>query len=59
VEKLLLEQHARERQLQTVNAARRMLSVWHTVHVPLGVALFASVAIHVAATLYFGAGVVR
>ena len=55
VERLLLERHTRERQLQTVNAARRMLSVWHTVHVPLGVALFASVAIHVAATLYFGA----
>ncbi len=59
LERLLLERHTRERQLQTVNAARRMLSVWHTVHVPLGVALFASVAIHIAATLYFGAGVVE
>ena len=57
VERLLLERQAREYQLQTINAARRMLSVWHAVHVPLGVALFASVASHVAATLYFGAGV--
>jgi hypothetical protein len=56
VERLLVERHTRARQLQTISAARRLLSVWHTLHVPLGVALFASVAVHVVATLYFGAG---
>jgi hypothetical protein len=59
VEQLLLQRRVRERQLRMMQAARRMLSVWHTVHVPMGVALFTSVAIHVAATLYFGAGVWR
>lgn len=56
VERLLLERHSYERQVRTINAARRLLSIWHTLHVPLGVTLFASVAIHVVATLYFGAG---
>ncbi len=56
VERLLLQRRARERQLRMMQAAKRMLSVWHIVHIPMGVALFSSVAIHVAATLYFGAG---
>lgn len=59
VERLLAERHAQERQLHSLNAARRLLSVWHTVHVPLGVMLFASVAIHIVATLYFGAGIMQ
>jgi len=57
LERLLLQRRARERQLHMMQAARRLLSVWHTAHVPMGVALFSSVAIHVAATLYFGAGI--
>jgi hypothetical protein len=56
VEQLMLQRRTRERQLHMMQAARRMLSVWHTAHVPMGVALFSSVAIHVAATIYFGAG---
>src|SRR5579859_2621923 len=56
VEQLMLQRRTRERQLHMIQAARRMLSVWHTAHVPMGVALFSSVAIHVAATIYFGAG---
>jgi hypothetical protein len=57
VEGLLLQRRRRERQYRMLQAARRLLSIWHIVHVPMGVALFGSVIIHVAAVLYFGAGV--
>jgi hypothetical protein len=59
VERLLLQRRTLERQMRMIQASRRLLSVWHIAHVPMGVALFSSVAIHVSATLYFGAGLWR
>ena len=56
VEVMLTRRRSLERQVRTLEAARRMLSMWHIAHVPLGMALFGSAAIHAAATLYFGAG---
>jgi hypothetical protein len=56
VEGLLLQRRTRERQMRMIQASRRLLSVWHIAHVPMGVALFSSLFIHVSATLYFGAG---
>lgn len=35
---------------------RRLLSGWHTIHVPLTLALFTLVVIHIAISLFFGAG---
>jgi hypothetical protein len=34
-------------------AARRMLATWHTVHVPLGLAMFTAATLHALAGLYF------
>ncbi len=59
VERMLTQRRDLERQMRMLQAARRLLSVWHVAHVPMGVALFSSVAIHVSATLYFGAGLWR
>lgn len=59
VERMLVRRRNLERQMRMLQAARRLLSVWHVAHVPMGVALFSSVTIHVAATLYFGAGLWR
>ena len=56
IELLLMRRRTLERQMRMMQAARRLLSVWHIAHVPMGVALFSSVAIHVAAAVYFGAG---
>ncbi|MFM8321460.1 MAG: hypothetical protein ACKOC5_11145 [Chloroflexota bacterium] len=42
-----------QRQMQTRAAARRLLSTWHTVHIPLGVALFSAAFIHMIAALYY------
>ena len=32
---------------------RRMLSVWHAIHIPIGVALFVAAFIHIGAALYY------
>lgn len=37
----------------TAVAARRMLATWHTVHVPLGLAMFTAATLHALAGLYF------
>jgi hypothetical protein len=56
VERMLTQREQLERQRQALSSARRLLSLWHVAHVPLGLALFAAAAMHVAATLYFRAG---
>jgi hypothetical protein len=56
IERMLMRRRSLERQMRMLEGARRLLSVWHVAHVPMGLALFAAAAIHVAATLYFRAG---
>lgn len=57
IERLLVQRHNLERQTHILDAARRMFGLWHVVHIPMGLALFGSVAVHVVATLYLGAGI--
>lgn len=59
IERLLKTRRDRERQLRMMQAAKRLLSYWHVAHVPMGVALFGSVFIHVAAEIFFGAGLMK
>jgi hypothetical protein len=59
VEKMLMRRRSLERQMRMLESARRLLSVWHIAHVPMGAALFGSAAIHVIATFYFRAGIWR
>lgn len=42
-----------ERQIGSLATARRALSLWHGVHIPLGVALFVAAFAHAAAALYY------
>ncbi len=42
-----------QRQLANLARARRMLSVWHTIHIPLGMALFVGAFIHIGAAMYY------
>jgi hypothetical protein len=42
-----------ERQINSLSSARRMLSLWHTVHIPLGMALFVAAFAHVLGALYY------
>ena len=55
VEKMLARQQQLARQIRSLQTARRLLGLWHTAHVPLGLLLFTSVAIHIVATIYYGA----
>lgn len=42
-----------ERQIASLSSARRLLSLWHTVHIPLGMALFVAAFVHAGAALYY------
>ena len=41
------------RQRATMAQARRLMALWHTLHVPIGLALFTAAFIHVAAAIYY------
>ncbi|MFN2146197.1 MAG: hypothetical protein ACK2T7_12660 [Anaerolineales bacterium] len=41
------------RQMGQLATARKLLAVWHTVHIPLGVAMFTIAFIHIGAALYY------
>ena len=51
----MLERRHRElrRQIRSLATARRLLAVWHSIHVPLGLALFTIAFIHAAAAMYY------
>jgi len=38
---------------EALKQARRLLALWHTVHIPIGIALFISAFVHVGAALYY------
>ena len=50
----LLQQRRRlRRQVQSLAMARRMLAVWRTVHIPIGVALFVVAFVHIGGAIYY------
>jgi hypothetical protein len=51
--KLTSRRRALERQRRSLSTARRLLSLWHAVHIPLGMVLFASAFVHIFAALYY------
>ena len=56
---LLTRRRDLQRQIDMLEAARRVMRVWHILHIPFGLTLFFSVALHVFATLYFRAGLFK
>jgi hypothetical protein len=38
---------------EALKSARRLLALWHTVHIPIGMALFTAAFIHMGAALYY------
>jgi hypothetical protein len=34
-------------------SARRLLAVWHSIHVPIGIVLFTAAFIHIGAAIYY------
>ena len=41
------------RQINQLAAARRLFSLWHAVHIPLGLTLFMVALVHIGATIYY------
>jgi hypothetical protein len=50
---LLLYQERLRRQMRKLTIARRLFSLWHTIHIPLGLALFTAAFIHIGAAIYY------
>lgn len=38
---------------EALKRARQLMAVWHTVHIPIGIALFISAFVHIGAALYY------
>jgi hypothetical protein len=51
--KLVHQRRRLLRQRTTLAQARRLLALWHTLHVPLGLALFTAAFIHIGAAIYY------
>ncbi len=51
--KLIRKRRRLGRQVASLALTRRLLSVWHTVHIPLGMALFTVSLIHIGAAIYY------
>jgi len=53
LEKLQFQHRTLQRQVESLTMARRLLGLWQSVHIPIGVALFTAAFIHIAAALYY------
>jgi hypothetical protein len=53
LERLLEERTRLQMQINSLAAGRRLLAVWHVVHMPLGLVLFTLAFVHVGAALYY------
>jgi hypothetical protein len=52
-EGLEIEGYASETDREAIANARRLMALWHTIHVPLGMALFSAALIHIVAAVYY------
>jgi hypothetical protein len=50
---LLRQRRVLRRQVESLVMARRMLSTWHAIHIPIGFALFTAAFVHIGAAIYF------
>ena len=50
---LMKQERNLRRQLASIVLTRRMLGLWHAIHIPVGMVLFASAFIHIVAAVYY------
>ncbi|MFL7892797.1 MAG: hypothetical protein AB8I56_12120 [Anaerolineales bacterium] len=50
---LLNRRRTLERQRASLAQARRLMALWHMLHVPIGLALFAAAFVHIGAAIYY------
>jgi hypothetical protein len=53
LETLLNRRRLLRRQIASYAQARRLLALWHMVHIPIGLALFTAAFIHIGAAIYY------
>jgi hypothetical protein len=53
LEHLLQQRALLQRQLASLAMARRLLGLWHTIHIPIGFVLFGAAIIHIVGALYY------
>lgn len=53
MEKLVRKRNLLRRQQASLAMARRLLALWHAVHIPIGMTLFAAAFIHIGAAIYY------
>lgn len=53
LEGLVQRKHTLERQLSSLAAARRLMALWHSIHIPIGMVLFTAAFIHIVAAVYY------
>ncbi len=50
---LLQRERNLRRQLSSIAFSRRLLGLWHAIHIPVGMALFAAAFVHIIAAVYY------
>jgi len=53
LEQLLKRRRSLEIQLASLAVARRLLALWHAIHIPIGMVLFTTAIIHILAAIYY------
>ena len=53
LERMLRQRESLRRQVASLALARRMLATWHSIHIPIGVALFTAAFVHIGAAIYY------
>jgi hypothetical protein len=53
MEILLNRRRTLQRQRASLATARRLMALWHTIHIPIGMALFTAAFIHIIAAIYY------
>jgi hypothetical protein len=53
LKRTLLRRETLNSQLQSLATARRLLAIWHGVHIPIGLTLFTAAFIHIGAAIYY------
>lgn len=53
IRRLLEARFALHLEIESLIATRRLLAVWHVIHVPLGVVLFTLAVVHIGSALYY------
>jgi hypothetical protein len=55
LERVLMRRYDVQVQIASLALARRLLALWHVLHIPLGAAVFTLAFVHIAAALYYAA----